>query len=54
MPRKKGERKEEVRVFLEKVILGKIDELIDEGVYGNRSEAIRAIVDDWYKEVIRR
>lgn len=43
---KKGQKKAEVRVFLDGVHLKVIDDLM--GVYGNtRSEVIRSVIQDW-------
>ena len=49
MPKKEG-KKEEYRVFLDPPLAEKIEELVESGVYGSPSEALRSIVRDWYKE----
>lgn len=53
MPRKRAQKKAEVRVFLDGVHLKLIDDLI--GVYGNtRSEVIRTLIQDWLSANIRK
>ena len=43
MPQKKAE----VRVFVDGLYLRVIDDLIDTGYGGNRSEVVRKMVHDW-------
>lgn len=50
---KKGQKKAEVRVFLDGVHLKVIDDLM--GVYGNtRSEVIRGVIQDWLSSNIAK
>lgn len=54
MPRKSTPRKIELRVFLEETIVKHIDKLIEAGIFGTRSEAVRDIVNEWAKKRLRR
>jgi len=51
LPKKEGKKKE-YRVFLDPPLAGKIEELVENGVYGSPSEALRDIVRDWYKRTV--